>query len=201
MPNLNFKKISGGFLGTVTSGASALGTAINNNILKRGTKLGGDAAESNLIKQEAKQFEKKGKAGTYARLEDEMKPSQTINLDSYMQKNHGHLLKPEVTPTLTPTKINLFTPVKNILDLKPQNIFSSKFPELDITQANRPNSIVEALQRTELERNNAGTKIGTFVKRKPTELDYIGYRKEFKRYGGYIVIDSFGGYIVLCDQR
>ena len=46
--------------------------------------------------------------------------------------------------------------------MKPQEIFSPKIPKLDITQANRPNSIVEALQR--IERNNAGTKIGAFVK-------------------------------------
>ena len=69
---LKFKNVGGGFLGAVTTGASALGTAINNNILKRGTRLGGDAAESNLIKQEGKIYEKKGKAGTYAKLEDEM---------------------------------------------------------------------------------------------------------------------------------
>ena len=107
---LKLKKVSGGILGAVTTGAGALGTANNNNILKRGAKLGGDAAESNLIKQEAKQFEKKGKIGTYAKLEDEMKPvSHTINLDAYMQKKHGHLLQPEVTP-----QKNIFTPTKDI---------------------------------------------------------------------------------------
>ena len=37
--------------------------------------------------------------------------------------------------------------------MKPQEIFSHKIPELDITQAYRPNSIVEALQRGE--RNHA----------------------------------------------
>ena len=78
-----------------------------------------------------------------------MKPvSHTINLDAYMQKNHVHLLKPEVTP-----QKNIFTPTKDILNMKPQEIFSHKIPELDITQANRPNSIVEALQRGE--RNHA----------------------------------------------
>ena len=62
--------------------------------------------------------------------------------------------------------------------MKPQNIFVSKIPELDITQANNPNLIVEALQRGE--RNNAGTKIGAVVKRKTAELDYIDYRKYTK---------------------
>ena len=80
-----------------------------------------------------------------------------------MRKNHEALLKPEATSTPTPTKINIFTPSKNILDMKPQKIFSHKIPELDITQANRPNLIVEALQRGE--RINAGTKIGAVVKR------------------------------------
>ena len=92
----------------------------------------------------------------------------------------------------------MFTPAKDILDMKPQNIFVSKIPELDVTQANRPNSIVEALQRIErnnagtkivafvkrnyvqtkigelVKRNYAGTKIGAVVKRKPTELDFTG---------------------------
>ena len=105
-----------------------------------------------------------------------MKPvSHTINIDSYMRENHGALLKPEVTPTNTPLKKYLFTPAKDILEMKPQNIFSHKIPELDITQANRPNSIVEALQR--IERNNAGTKIGAVVKRKTAELDYRDIRK------------------------
>ena len=78
-------------------------------------------------------------------------------------KKHGHLLQPEVTPTNTPKK-DLFTPAKDILEMKPQNIFSHKIPELDITQANRPNSIVEALQRGE--RNHAVSKIGAVVKEK-----------------------------------
>ena len=99
-----------------------------------------------------------------------MKPvSHTINIDSYMRENHGALLKPEVTPTNTPKK-DLFTPAKDILDMKPQNIFSPKIPELDITQANRPNLIVEALQRGE--RNHAVSKIGAVVKKKTAELDY-----------------------------
>ena len=62
--------------------------------------------------------------------------------------------------------------------MKPQEIFSHKIPELDITQANRPNSIVEVLQRGE--RNHAVSKIGAVVKRKPAELDYIDYRKYTK---------------------
>jgi len=130
---LKLKKVGGGILGAVTS----VGAAINNNVLKRGTKLGGDKTTTNLIKEEGKQFEKKGKAGTYARLEDEVTPKIT-DLDAYMKKKHGHLLKPEVdeaipttkqsipkpadTPTPTPRKppagtptpvprINIFSPV------------------------------------------------------------------------------------------
>ena len=62
--------------------------------------------------------------------------------------------------------------------MKPQEIFSHKIPELDIRQANRPNSTVEALQRGE--RNHAVSKIGAVVKRKTAELDYIDYRKYTK---------------------
>ena len=98
----------------------------------------------------------KGKTGTYAKLEDKIQPvSQTINLDSYMRKNHGALLKPDATPTPTPQK-KIFTPAKDILNMKPQEIFSHKIPELDITQADRTNLIVEALQRGE--RNHAVSK-------------------------------------------
>ena len=50
---LKLKKVGGGILGAVTS----VGAAINNNKLKRGTKLGGDKPTTNLIKEEGKLFE------------------------------------------------------------------------------------------------------------------------------------------------
>jgi hypothetical protein len=100
-------------------GASAVGTAINNNILKRGTKLGGDKTTTNLIKEEGKMYEKKGKAGTFARLEDEINPSQVdfenhindpktqrkiTDLDAYRKKNYGHLLKTDVDEAIKKQK-------------------------------------------------------------------------------------------------
>ena len=150
---LKLKNIGGGILGAVTTGASAVGTAINNNILKRGPKLGGNKTTTNLIEEEGKIYEKKGKAGKFARLEDEINPLQAdfdkhindpktqrkiTNLDAYMKKNHGHLLKPEVdeaikkqkqsielksTPTSTPTR-DVFSPAINLLHLRPKSLFS-----------------------------------------------------------------------------
>ena len=70
-----------------------------------------------------------------------MKPvSHTINLDAYMQKKHGHLLQPEVTP-----QKNIFTPTKDILNMKPQEILSPKIPELDFKD--RQNLIFGAIER------------------------------------------------------
>ena len=159
---LKLKKIGGGILGAVTTGASAVGTAINNNILKRGTKLGGDKTTTNLIKEEGKMYEKKGKAGTFARLEDEINPSQAdfenhindpktqrkiTDLDAYRKKNHGHLLKTDVdeaikkqkqsielksTPTPTPTR-DVFSPAINLLHLRPKSLFSPTSPSINIT--------------------------------------------------------------------
>jgi hypothetical protein len=166
---LTLKKVGGGILGAETS----VGAAINNNILKRGTKLGGDKSTTNLIKEEGKQFEKKGKAGTYARLEDEMNPLQAdfdkhINQPSTVKSPLKPLpqkksIEPKTlpqksadTPTPTPSKIstdtpvpriNIFSPVKNLTNLKPQNIFSPATPILDISKAGRTN-LMEPVEST-----------------------------------------------------
>ena len=96
------------------------------------------------------------------------------DLDAYMKKKHGHLLKPEVdeaipttkpsipkpadTPTPTPRKppagtptpvprINIFSPAKNIGNFKPQNILSPATPTLDISKAGRIN-MMEPVEST-----------------------------------------------------
>ena len=127
---LKLKKVGAGILGAVTS----VGAAINNNILKRGTKLGGDKSTTNLIKEEGKLFEKKGKAGTYARLEDEMNPKIT-DLDAYMKKKHGHFLKPEVDEAITTPKQSITPklkplPPKQSIEPKPspQNLADTPTP-------------------------------------------------------------------------
>jgi len=124
---LKLKKVGGGILGAVTSGAGAIGSAINNNILKRGTKLGGDKTTTNLIKEEGKIYGKKGKGGTYARLEDEINPLQadfdkhiseptkTKVIDNKVEGTPKELSKLKPLPpkkTNTPTP----TPTLNIMD-------------------------------------------------------------------------------------
>ncbi len=206
---LKLKGVGGGILGAVTS----VGTAINNNILKRGTKLGGDKTTTNLVKEEGKQFENKGKAGTYARLEDEMNPLQAdfdkhinnprkrgkiTDLDAYMKKNHGHLLKPEVdeaitkpqqksadTPTPTPTKLkidsqtpvprmNLFSPAKNIANFKPQNILSPATPTISLTPKPK---YIEPIDTT-VKKMNAGDIIKAYIKKNLVQRDLKEVNKE-----------------------
>jgi len=195
---LKLKKVGGGILGAVTSA----GAAINNNILKRGTKLGGDKPTTNLIKEEGKLFEKKGKAGTYARLEDEMNPLQAdfdkhINQPSTAKQSLKPLpqkqsiepktlpQKPADTPTPTPSKIstdtpvpriNIFSPAKHIGNFKPQNIFSPATPILDISKGGRTN-LMEPVEST-LRKMNASDRIKAIIKRNSVQRDLKDVNQE-----------------------
>ena len=101
-----------------------------------------------------------------------MKPSHTINLNSYMQKKHGHLLEPEVTPTNTPQK-DIFTPAKDILNMKPQEIFSPKIPELDFKD--RQNLIFGAIERSK--KMKAGKEMIPFIKREKAQKNLMDFKE------------------------
>ncbi len=127
-----------------------------------------------LRKEEGKLFEKKGKAGTYARLEDEMNPLQAdfgkhINQPSTVKRPLKPLprkqsiepktlpQKPADTPTPTPSKIstdtlvpriNIFSPVKILTNLQPQNMLSPATPTLNVSKSvptNYANTMIERL--------------------------------------------------------
>lgn len=197
---LKLKKVGGGILGAVTSGAGAIGSAINNNILKRGTKLGGDKTTTNLIKEEGKLYEKGGKKGTYARLEDEINPLQAdfdkhireptkINgLDNKVEDTTKELskLKPlppktANTPTPTPTKaptdtpirrINMFSPAYDIASLRPQNIFS---PPINLRTTPKT-TYIEPVGET-VKKMNAGDRIKARIKMKTNRENYLDLRE------------------------
>jgi len=126
---MKLKGVGSGILGAVTSGASAIGSAINNNILKRGNKLG----KGEKLAEGEKVYEKSGKPGTYAQLKDELIPESSTNqyfkkgepnplqqdfdsylgkknikLDKYMKSKYGHLLQSE--PPTTPIKNDNIVP-------------------------------------------------------------------------------------------
>ena len=165
---MKLRGVGSGILGAVTSGASAIGSVINNNILKRGNKLG----KGEKIAGGEKVYEKLGKPGTYARLEDEMNPYQAdfdryINQPSTAKKKPLNPLptkqsiepktlpqKPIDTPTPTPNKIstdtpvpriNIFSPAKHIGNLKPQNILSPA-TQIKSVPTNYASSMIEELK-------------------------------------------------------
>jgi hypothetical protein len=87
-------------------------------------------------------------------------------------------LKPADTPTPTPSKIstdtpvpriNIFSPVKNLTNLKPQNIFSPATPILDISKGGRTN-LMEPVEST-LKKMNAGDRIKAMIKRNYVQRD------------------------------
>ena len=165
---LKLKKVGGGILGAVTS----VGAAINNNILKRGNKLG----KGEKLADGEKVYEKSGKPGTYAKLVDE-EPLSQADFDKFLEKNSSKtkkklnlkqadtptptltpikenaiVPKPANTPTPTPIKNSIFSPSIQLSQLKPQKIFSSEAPTLDIFKTGNPKSNIMEPVETQLKR-------------------------------------------------
>ena len=191
---LKLKKVGGGILGAVTS----VGAAINNNILKRGNKLG----KGEKLADGEKVYEKSGKPGTYAKLVDE-EPLSQADFDKFLEKNlsktkkklnfkqadtptptltpikeNAIVPKPANTPTPTPIKNSIFSPSIRLSQLKPQKMFSSEAPTLDIFKAGNSKSNIMEPVETQLKKLNAGERLKASVKRKIVQLDVNGLRKE-----------------------